>query len=172
MVSLTRSGRDRKVIDPMPEVTNRTAVARAPGPVTRARREAGFTLLEMIVVIALIGILATIAMPALRPVPTKAKEAVLKTNLLTIRDVLDQYHADKGHYPSTLDALVEDGYLRKIPIDPFTKSSESWVLEYEEVDPELEPAETDLPDDGAPGIFDVHSGAEGESLDGTPYSEW
>lgn len=138
----------------------------------RTSREAGFTLLEMIVVVALIGILAAIAMPSLKPVPQKTKESVLKTNLRTIRDALDQHYADKGHYPATLEALEEEGYVREVPRDPFTKSSDTWVLEYEERSFDDFPAETDLPEDGEPGIFDVHSGFEGESLDGTPYGEW
>ena len=100
------------------------------------QREHGFTLLELIVVIAIIGILATIAMPALKNVPVRAREAVLKTNLRTLRDVIDQHYGDKGRYPTTLEALVEEGYLRKIPTDPITKSSETWVLVYEETDPE------------------------------------
>lgn len=136
------------------------------------RSEAGFTLLELIIVIALIGILASIAMPSLLPVPLKAKESVLKTNLRTIRDAIDQHHADKGFYPPGLEALVEEGYLRKVPEDPFTDSSETWVLIYEELDPDEVPAETDLPEDEAPGVFDIHSVAPGEGRDGIPYSEW
>ena len=132
----------------------------------------GFTLLEMIVVIAMIGILATIAMPAMRNTPTRAREAVLKSNLHALRELIDQYHADKGYYPSTLDALVEEGYFRKLPRDPMTKSSETWVVEYDEVDPDIIPAETDFGEDQAPGIIDVRSGSDKSSLDGEPYSEW
>ena len=135
-------------------------------------RQDGFTLLELIVVIAIIGILATIAMPALKDVPTRARESVLKTNLRTFRDVIDQHYGDKGRYPKSLQALVDEGYLRKIPIDPMTKSAETWVPVYEELDPDNPQEETAGGDELAPGIIDVRSGAERNSLDGTPYSEW
>ena len=147
---------------------------------SRASAQAGFTLLELIIVVAIIGILATIAMPRLLHTPDKAREAVLKTDLRTFRDVLDQYYADKGHYPTSLDALVDDGYLRTIPRDPFTRSADSWVPVYEEpkldsggapADPGAAPPGAD-PDAGKPGIIDVHSGAPGNGTNGTPYSEW
>ncbi len=139
---------------------------------TRAGRQSGFTLIELIVVIAIIGILAGIALPRLVDAPRRAQEAVLKTNLRAIRDTINQYYADKGHYPTSLDVLVDDGYLRTMPIDPITGSTDTWVPEYEEIDPEAQPAETDHPEDGQPGIFDVHSGSEALSLKGDPYSEW
>ena len=139
--------------------------------VTHDNCENGFTLLELIVVIAIIGILATIAMPALKNVPIRAHEAVLKTNLRTMRDVIDQHYGDKGKYPTSLQALVDAGYLRKIPTDPITHRTDTWVPEYEEIDQDHPPAETDNVE-GKPGIIDVHSGAPGLSLDGTPYKEW
>ena len=138
----------------------------------RTRTERGFTLLELIIVIAVIGILAAIAMPQLRHTPTKTKEAVLRTNLRTIRDALDQYRGDKGHYPASLETLAEEGYFREVPRDPMTKSSETWELIYEEIDPDAPPAETELPEGGEPGVFDVRSGSDELSLDGSPYNEW
>ncbi len=135
------------------------------------RRTAGFTLLELIVVIAVIGILAAIAMPALKNVPRRATESVLKNNLRTMRDVIDQYMGDKGNYPPSLESLVEEGYLRKVPNDPITKSNDTWLLVFEEPSDEESGGFSD-DETAQPGIIDVHSGSELLSLDGTPYSEW
>lgn len=135
------------------------------------RRTAGFTLLELIVVIAVIGILAAIAMPALKNVPRRATESVLKNNLRTMRDVIDQYMGDKGNYPPSLEALVEEGYLRRVPNDPITKSNDTWLLVFEEPSDEESGGFSD-DETAQPGIIDVHSGSELLSLDGTPYSEW
>jgi general secretion pathway protein G len=136
------------------------------------RRSSGFTLLELIVVISIIGILATIVMPALKDVPRRAAEAALKTDLRTMRDALDQHYGDKGQYPKSLEGLVTAGYLRKIPVDPITRSAETWVEIYEEIDTDAPPAETELGEEGEPGVEDVRSGSNRMSLDGTPYSEW
>jgi general secretion pathway protein G len=145
-------------------------------PLTRAlrrRRRAGFTLIELIIVIAIIGILAAIVMPALGKMPRRAREAALKTNLRTMRDVIDQYYGDKGSYPKTLEALVTERYLRMVPDDPITKRRDTWILIYEEESEEDGPPPESEQDDAAgPGILDVKSGAPGLSLSGTPYSDW
>ncbi|HEV8631895.1 MAG TPA: prepilin-type N-terminal cleavage/methylation domain-containing protein [Thermoanaerobaculia bacterium] len=140
----------------------------------RRRAQAGFTLLELIVVVAIIGILATIAMPKLMHTPDRAKEAVLRTDLRTFRDVIDQYYADKGHYPESLDVLVEEGYLRTLPVDPMTKSKETWVAVFEEPKLDEQPSggEGGAAEPGQPGIMDVHSGSDKTASDGRLYSEW
>ncbi|MFN7941992.1 MAG: prepilin-type N-terminal cleavage/methylation domain-containing protein [Thermoanaerobaculia bacterium] len=138
----------------------------------RSRRERGFTLLELIIVVAIIGVLASIAMPALKDMPRRAQEAVLRANLHTLRDVIDQYYGDKGHYPTTIGALADEGYLRQIPGDPITKSNTTWVAVFEEEDAEEAPPETDQPEGGEPGIMDIHSGSPLVGLNGVPYAEW
>ena len=133
-------------------------------------RQRGFTLLELLVVMTIIGILAAIAVPALRDSPQRAREAALKEDLFAMRSVIDQFHGDKGFYPPDLQTLVSDGYLRKIPIDPMTKSAETWVTVQEE-----EPADRDSTEPvspATPGLIDVHSGSNGKALDGTLYKDW
>ncbi len=130
-------------------------------------KQGGFTLLELLVVMTIIGILAAIAVPALRDSPKRAREATLRADLFTFRSVIDQYKGDKGNYPVDLAVLVKDGYMRKLPLDPMTKASD-WVLTMEE-----EPAEPDDPSvQPTPGIIDVHSASKEKALDGTLYSEW
>ena len=133
----------------------------------RRPRQEGFTLLELLVVMTIIGILAAIAVPALRDSPKRAREATLRADLFTFRSVIDQYKGDKGNYPPDLETLVKDGYMRKIPLDPMTKAAD-WVLAFEE-----EATEADDPNiEVVPGIIDVHSASKEIALDGTSYSEW
>lgn len=128
------------------------------------RGERGFTLIELLIVIAIIGIIAGIAAAQLRTAPQRAREAVLKEDLYALRDVIDQYFADKGKYPESLDALVEEGYLRRLPVDPITGSEETWQTVQAEA--------TDEDTEGAGGVIDVKSGADGTALDGTRYGDW
>ncbi len=142
----------------------------------RLFRQRGMSLLELIIVMAIIGILAAVAVPLLKNAPRRAQEATLKQNLRVMRDAIEQHYADKGHYPPSLYALVQEEYLRTIPMDPITRSAETWVevfAEYPGSGGEDDPwAETDLSPFGDPGIEDVHSGSEENSLDGEPYAEW
>lgn len=132
---------------------------------TRAReRHDGFTLVELLIVIALISILAAMGVVQYRNSVQSTKEAVLKTDLFRMRDAIDQYYADKNKYPSSLDTLVSDGYMRKIPEDPITQSADTWQTVPAEPDPTNPSAE--------PGIYDVKSGAPGTSIQGSAYSDW
>src|SRR5499427_5161321 len=124
----------------------------------------GFTLIELLIVLALISILAGIGMAQYKSSVTFAKESVLKQDLFRMRDAIDQYYADKNQYPSTLDALVSDGYLRRLPEDPFTKSASTWQTVPAEPDPSNPSAEV--------GIYDVKSGSDQTALDGRAYSEF
>jgi general secretion pathway protein G len=130
----------------------------------KLRRESGFTLIELLIVIALITILATMGIVQYRNSIQSTKEAVLHTDLFRMRDAIDQYYADKAKYPATLDALVSDGYMRKIPEDPITKSSDTWQTVPAEPDPGNPSSE--------PGIYNVKSGAAGTGLDGSAYADW
>ena len=130
------------------------------------KRGKGFTLVELLVVMAIMGILVAIAVPQLQKAPIRAKEVTLREDLFTFRSCLDQYYADKGHYPDTLQTLVTDKYIRKIPIDPFTKSADTWQVIMEE------PDSSETASQEPPGIIDVKSGAKQASLDGSPYNTW
>jgi general secretion pathway protein G len=127
------------------------------------RRSEGFTLLEMIAVVAMIAILVSIALPNYKTAILQSREAVLKEDLFRFRDVIDQYYADKGKYPGSLDALVEEGYLRKVPADPMTGAAD-WEVVLSEIDPD-NPSDT-------PGVYDVKSASAATSQSGTPYNEW
>ena len=130
----------------------------------RLRRERGFTLIELLVVLALIAILASMATVQYRNSIQRTQETVLKTDLFRMRDAIDQYYADKNRYPASLDALVSESYIRRIPEDPITKSADTWQT----VPAEPEPGNTSA----EPGIYDVKSGAQGQSLDGSNYADW
>ncbi len=128
------------------------------------RSQRGFTLIEILIVMTIVSILVSIAVPLYQRAIVRAKESVLKNNLFTLRTVIDEYTYDKKRAPQSLEDLVNEGYLRQIPIDPITGSDQTWVVI-------MEDALTAV-DQNEPGIFDVRSGAEGVALDGTPYSEW
>jgi len=131
---------------------------------TRLRHESGFTLVELLIVLALIAILASMAVIQHRNAVRHAEEGVLRTDLFRIRDAIDQYYADKNKYPTSLDTLVSDGYMRRIPEDPITKSVDTWQTVPAEPDPSNPTAE--------PGIYNVKSGATGTALDGSTYADW
>ena len=137
------------------------------------RGQRGFTLIELMVVAAIIGILASMAVVQLRQTPQRAKEAALKENLYVLRNVIDQYFTDKGKYPDSLQTLVTDGYIRKIPVDPMTQSDSSWVEVQAEADqPAGDTGDAAAGGDVGGGVADVKSGSEGTALDGSRYSEW
>ena len=117
----------------------------------------------MMIVISLMTVLSTIALVGYRSAVTRSREAVLKEDLFRMRDAIDQYYADRGEYPSGLDALVSDGYLRTIPEDPFTNSPATWQTVLADLDPA---------NPFSQGIYDVKSGYEGVALDGTVYADW
>jgi len=122
-------------------------------------RRRGFTLLELLVVMAIIATLLTIAVPRYFRSLQRSKEAVLEQDLTTLRETIDKYHGDTGKWPDTLALLVDKHYLRKIPVDPIARTDEKWVV-----------VNSDDPDDG--GVKDVKSGAEGTGENGVPYAEW
>ncbi len=133
-------------------------------PMEARRARSGFTLIELMVVMSLIVILASIGLTVYTNSVIRAKESVLKEDLFRMRDAIDQYYADKGKYPATLDALVSEKYLRSIPTDPFTNSADTWRAIPSEPDPANPTAE--------PGVYDVRSGSDQLALDGTHYADW
>ena len=130
----------------------------------RKRRLLGFTLIELMIVMAVIAVLMSVAIPIYTRSITRSKESVLKNNLFTLRTVIDEYTYDKQKAPQTLQDLVNEGYLRQVPTDPITNSAESWKLIMEDPGNTVNQQE--------PGIFDVRSGSDKTSLEGSPYSEW
>ena len=124
----------------------------------------GFTLIELMIVMSLIVILASIGLAVYTNSITRAKESVLKEDLFRMRDAIDQYYSDKGKYPTSLQDLVSEKYLRSIPVDPFTNTADSWRELPAEPDPTNPTAQ--------PGVYDVRSGSELKALDGTNYSDW
>jgi len=127
-------------------------------------RRRGYTLIEMIIVMAIISVLVAIAVPMYQKSLTRTRESLLKNNLFTLRTVIDEYTFDKQKAPQTLQDLVDQGYLRNVPLDPMTGNSQSWRVI-------MEDAITSV-DQTAPGIYDVRSGSDKKSLEGTMYSEW
>jgi general secretion pathway protein G len=122
-------------------------------------RPRGFTLIELLVVMTIISVLLTIAVPRYFRTVARSKETVLKHDLSVLRESIDKYFADSGQYPDSLPLLVEKHYIRALPADPFTKSTESWVLIASE-------------DPDHPGVRDVHSGSPDSGMDGSPFVSW
>ena len=130
----------------------------------RLRRANGFTMIELLVVMTVIVLLASMGMVQYRNSVRRAEEAVLKENLFRMRDAMDQFYADKNKWPGDLGELVSEGYIREIPEDPITNSKDTWQTTQAEPDP-ANPASTG-------GIDNVHSGSDRTALDGTRYAEW
>ena len=122
-------------------------------------RAAGFTLIELLVVMTIIGVLLTIAVPRYFRTVERSKETVLRHDLAVVRESIDRYYADLGQYPDALPALVDKHYIRSVPVDPFTKSPETWLMIASE-------------DPDHPGVRDIHSGSPDTASDGSPFVSW
>lgn len=129
------------------------------GNSANVRRRRGFTLIELLVVMAIIGVLLTLAVPRYFRTVQRSKETVLRRDLATMRESIDRYYGDLGQYPDALPALVDKHYIRSVPVDPFTKSAETWLI-----------VESDDPDH--PGVRDLHSGSPESGSDGSPFVSW
>jgi general secretion pathway protein G len=130
----------------------------------RRGRSKGFTLMELLVVMTVIALLASVGIVGYRHSVKATKEAVLRENLFILNHALEQFKADRGRYPTSIAQLREREYVREIPIDPFTKSKETWRAEFEQMDSDS--------GDGEPGIIRIRSGSDELSEDNIPYSEW
>jgi general secretion pathway protein G len=128
------------------------------------KQDAGFTLIELMIVMIIIGILTMVAIPKFESAIKVAKEAALKEDLHVLRAAIDSYTMDKQKAPQSLDDLIQDGYLKEVPVDPFTHAKDSWVTDTSDSMHSLD--QTD------PGIDDVHSGSQEQGTDGQPYSSW
>ena len=128
------------------------------GYLTMNGNKTGFTFVELMVVMAIVALMITIALPRYYSGMERAKEAILKEDLFVMRDAIDDYYVDKGQYPRSLEVLVDERYLRAIPPDPITDSNKTWIL-------------IGLPQNPSV-VYDIRSGAEGEATDGTAYYEW
>jgi general secretion pathway protein G len=129
------------------------------GKPAHARRGRGFTLIELLVVMTIIGLLLTIAVPRYFRTVERSKETVLRRDLSVVRESIDRYYGDLGQYPDALAALVDKHYIRSVPVDPFTKSAESWLMVVSE-------------DPDHPGVRDIHSGSPDSGSNGTPFVSW
>lgn len=136
------------------------------GKLSNNRRQ-GFTLIEILIVFALVGLLVGLGLPQFKYATKKARENTLKADLYELRKLINQYYTDKGKYPLSLQTLVDEEYLYRIPIDPFTKSSETWVeVQQTLTEDEMMMVEIEV------GIADVLSGSNEKAIDGTPYNTW
>jgi general secretion pathway protein G len=128
------------------------------------KQDAGFTLMELMIVMAIIGVLAVVAVPRFTSAIRQAREAVLKEDLHVLRAAIDSYTMDKQKAPQSLDDLIQDGYLKAIPEDPMTRSKQTWVTDSSDALHSLDQTE--------PGIDDIHSGSQDTGSDGQAYSTW
>lgn len=129
------------------------------GSTAIGRRRRGFTLIELLVVMSIIGVLLTLAVPRYFRTVQRSKETVLRKDLSVVRESIDRYYGDLGQYPEELGALVEKHYIRSVPVDPFTKSAQTWLLVASE-------------DPDHPGLRDIHSGSPDMASDGSPFVSW